>query len=102
MILCYSSLEVAVEGKKQGVTKKNQNTKKGRLKICKIELFRLFLDITEKKRLHLFEDKNLRDIRYYEAKNKAALYQEMWSMLKNEGFKVWTIKDCALLNFIVD
>ncbi|XP_057662526.1 tRNA-specific adenosine deaminase 1 [Diorhabda carinulata] len=49
-------LEVAVEGKRQGVTKKKLNNKAGRLKICKLELFKTFMDICETRKIQLKPD----------------------------------------------
>jgi len=44
---------VAVEGKKQGATKKSQNTQAGRLLVCKVELQRQFAMVSEGESLNL-------------------------------------------------
>ncbi|KAF2898553.1 hypothetical protein ILUMI_07624 [Ignelater luminosus] len=97
-------LEVAVEGKKQGITKKKQNTKSCRLQISKIELFRSFLTTIEKNRnlFNLFGNIKLSELQYGVAKSNAKEYQEMWTNLKLKHFKLWTVKDSALLQFVVD
>lgn len=91
-----------MEGKKQGVTKKKQNTKFGRLQISKIELFRTFLTTIEKNKLNLFGNTKLSELQYDVAKTNAKAYQEMWANLKLKSFKVWPVKDNALLQFVVD
>lgn len=90
--------EIAVNGKKLGVTKKRWNDAKSRLSIAKIEMLRCFVGIV--KRLRLFE--NVEKLNYREAKLLASDYQDAWRKLKKEGFKIWTTKDSSLLNFYVD
>ncbi|KAK4872921.1 hypothetical protein RN001_014950 [Aquatica leii] len=92
-----SSLEVSVDGFKQGVTKKDRGTKAARLRISKIELFRTYLNTVKV----LFSDVRCDDF-YDETKTKAVEYQRAWSMLKKEGFKCWTIKDENLQHFTLD
>lgn len=104
--ICYNdktvnvfSLEVAVEGKKQGVTKKNINTKIGRLKICKLELFKSFVSICNLKGINFSKD--IVKIDYLNIKKLADVYQKNWLHLKKK-FGVWTKKDDRSLNFVVE
>lgn len=88
-------LEVAVAGKKQGVTKKKINTPAGRLQITKIELFRKFIETVEgnKDRMKLVpDDVDIRALTYREAKALSTKYQETWTFLKENYFKNWTRK----------
>ncbi|KAF5294454.1 hypothetical protein FQR65_LT01580 [Abscondita terminalis] len=88
----FASHEVAVDGIKQGVTKKNRGTTAARLCICKVELFRKFLTTLE----------DTSTVFYDEAKSQAVDYQRAWLTLKKEGFKCWTIKDKNLQHFTVE
>lgn len=90
--------EVAVNGRKLGVTKKRKNDAKSHLSIAKIEMFHCFVGIV--KQLRLFE--NVEKLSYCEAKLLASDYQNAWRKLKNEGFKIWTTKDPSLLDFYAD
>lgn len=90
--------EVAVGGKKLGLTKKQRNNPKMRLSISKMELFRCFVRLA--KQFHLCD--GVEKLNYREAKLLAADYQSAWMKLKSDGFKIWTSKDSALLDFYVD
>lgn len=97
--------QVAVFGKRQGVTKKLATTPKGRLLITKIELFREYLNLLKKcnHKMNLFPpDTNFDDLTYSEAKNKTIDYQTIWNELKEFYFKVWTIKANDLKKFKID
>lgn len=90
--------EVAVGGKKLGLTKKQKNDPKVRLSISKMEIFHCFFKSAKKFHLCGCVEKLL----YREAKQLANDYQQAWKMLKSEGFKIWTSKDDSLLNFCLD
>lgn len=92
-------MEVAVEGKKQGVTKKKLNTEIGRLKICKLELFKSFISVCKLKGLHHSDD--IVKLDYLSVKHMAEDYQKNWASLKKK-FGVWTKKDKNLLEFLVE
>lgn len=97
--------QVAVSGKRQGVTKKLATTPKGRLLITKIELFREYLNLLKRinHKMNLFPaDTNFDGLTYSEAKNKAIDYQTMWNELKKSYFKIWTIKPDELKIFKID
>lgn len=96
----FFSLEVAVEGKRQGVTKKNLNTPSARLKICKLELFRNFVEVYELRHLNFSDIRDIKAVSYKEAKELAAGYNDCWKSLR-ESFKVWTNKDVNLLQFSI-
>ncbi|XP_050306056.1 tRNA-specific adenosine deaminase 1 [Anthonomus grandis grandis] len=81
-------LEVAVNGRRQGVTKK-QLLKKGNLTVCKSDIFKVFLKKFDKE-----------NVSYKEAKESSRNYQNNWGILK-ESFGAWTLKDPALLEFNV-
>lgn len=86
--------EVAVAGKRQGVTKKKRNTVNGRLLICKRELLRTYLKITRK------IDKNqTNQLSYEQAKMNSVQYQQRWNDLKASYFKCWTNKSKDLIQF---
>ena len=100
--LNFRKLEVAIEGKKQGVTKKNANTKKARLQISKIELYRIFLRIIQMYEINSLEISNLKTLSYFDMKHKAIEYRQNWNVVKCLAFKIWTKKDEKLLKFCID
>lgn len=87
------NFEIAVGGKRQGVTKKKINTAIGRLFICKMEIFRQFLDLVlaNNDSVELIS-KYDRLMTYAEAKNVAEEYKIAWSDLKQSVFRKWTVK----------
>lgn len=97
--------QVAVNGKRQGVTKKKANTQSGRLSISKIELFRCYLDILKRfnDTLTLYPiDTDFKSLRYCDAKNASHEYQTIWTDLKQHYFSVWTVKSEELNTFKID
>lgn len=100
-------LEVAVEGRKQGVTKKNQNRSACRLEICKKNLFQKFAILVksfepEKLPLNLKEIcANLDKMTYNQAKRLATDYVEMWKQTRVQVLPTWTIKQSALTEFFI-
>lgn len=92
-------LEVAVEGKKQGVTKKNLHTKAARLTICKLELFKYFFDIYNG--IHTNDSCSIsKSTSYKTVKQMAVDYQKAWQLIKNK--LTWTRKSDDLLDFVLD
>lgn len=91
-------IEVAVEGRKQGITKKNREKKSGRLKICKKELFNCFVSIINNYS-YFHNLGNYKLVTYIEAKEKNVKYSFYWRFVKEKVFKVWTVKDKSLLKF---
>lgn len=93
--------EVAAGGRRLGITKKLKGDPKSRLSISKVELFISFIQtvksITEVPKR--FQDIEKRS--YAEVKLLASEYQYNWLQLKKDGFRIWTVKDKALLGFHV-
>lgn len=96
------NLEIAVGGKRQGVTKKKINTSMGRLLISKMEIFRQFLDVV------LSDHDNIqstcsfnRAMSYADAKNAAAEYKSAWNILRENVFKKWTVKKDIKYDFVL-
>ncbi|EDW13489.1 tRNA-specific adenosine deaminase 1 isoform X1 [Drosophila mojavensis] len=95
--------EIAVNGKRQGVTKQRLNTMQAALEVSKYKLFINFMDllsgcseVREKLGLKLEEVKYLS---YSELKALSKDYQLAWQQLKSEYFKLWTTKPKELLEF---
>lgn len=89
----HRNFEIGVGGRRQGVTKKKFNTAAGRLSICKMEIYRQFLDL-------VLNDNDLveasstfdRSMTYTDAKNVSEEYRTAWSTLKESVFGKWTVK----------
>lgn len=99
------SHQVAVGGKRQGVTKKKANTPSGRLSISKIELFRSYIDIVKKfnHKLNIYpSETDFEAMRYCDAKFGSAEYQNAWNILKKDYFHIWTYKPDHLNTFRID
>lgn len=97
-------LEVAVAGKRQGVTKKKVNTPSGRLLISKKELFKKFLEtvnyLDKDLGVRVFEGaKSTSELTYHEAKMLSTQYQSTWDELKKNYFRIWTSKSPELNRF---
>ncbi|XP_017859718.1 PREDICTED: tRNA-specific adenosine deaminase 1 isoform X3 [Drosophila arizonae] len=95
--------EIAVNGKRQGVTKQRLNTMQSALEVSKYKLFINFMDllsgcseVREKLGLKLEEVKYLS---YSELKALSKDYQLAWQQLKSKYFKLWTTKPKELLEF---
>ncbi|KAF5283149.1 hypothetical protein FQA39_LY17407 [Lamprigera yunnana] len=102
IIWCKTTMEplqVAVDGLKQGVTKKDRTTRAARVTISKIELFRLFLETIDILRLPHLKELQKCEVYYDETKKKAVQYQRNISVLMDEGFKCWTLKNKNLEHF---
>lgn len=97
--------QVAVNGKRLGVTKKTENTSSGRLNISKIELFRCYMDILHKmnQKFNLYPlHVNLTSLYYCDAKDAAIEYQRVWNEMKQNYFPVWTVKPQKSNKFSID
>lgn len=87
------NFEIAVGGRRQGVTKKKINTAAGRLMISKMEIYRQFLDVAMSEHDNDEPDcRYNRSMTYKSAKNVAEDYKLAWSALKLNVFKKWTVK----------
>lgn len=97
----YRPLEVAVAGKKLGVTKKNLNTKAGRLHITKKGLFGIYQDVIKSTAgVAIVDEIKIENCTYFEAKKNCKEYQDTWNYLKKYYFSTWTTKPKELLQFI--
>lgn len=97
--------QVAVNGKRLGVTKKKANTISGRLLISKIELFRCYLDIVKKFNAKLClhsTDMDFDSLQYSDAKNVSIEYQRAWNDLKQNYFGIWSTKPDELKKFQIN
>lgn len=101
------SLEVAVEGRKQGVTKKTQNRPACRLQICKKNLYKSFASLvktagTDNLPPHLTHCASKLDtLPYREAKQLASEYCKMWETVRAKVMPCWTLKPANLANFTI-
>lgn len=102
-IYIYRPFEIAVNGKRHGVTKKRLNTTQAALEVSKYKLFINFMDLLsdcsemrEKLGVKLEAVKNLS---YAELKALSKDYQLAWQQLKSEYFMLWTNKPKELLEF---
>ncbi|XP_030761491.1 tRNA-specific adenosine deaminase 1 isoform X2 [Sitophilus oryzae] len=93
-------LEVAVDGKKQGTTKKNMHSVKAQLKICKLQIFNAFITKLDECNIRLCSDVENKNLTYIAAKNVCKGYNDNWRNLK-DSFGVWTSKQSTLLDFTV-
>lgn len=100
-------LEVAVEGRKQGVTKKNLNQPSCRLEICKKSLFQKFVFLLSKFKIddlpmHLKEGHtNIQTMTYNQVKRFCTEYVQMWEKARLNIVPTWTTKPTALTEFTV-
>ncbi|XP_069683621.1 tRNA-specific adenosine deaminase 1 [Periplaneta americana] len=110
------ALEVAVDGKKQGVTKKVAHTSAGRLQICKKELLRQFVIVCSSipnPTLHfpiifkcndIIGDRSeleawLSQLSYKQLKNLAEDYQLAWNTVRAACFPSWKRKCGSFIGF---
>lgn len=89
-------LEVSVEGRKQGATKRKGSVC---LSVCREALLRDFLTLCKKYPLYVKEHSV--DSTYYSFKKLAKEYQDSWERLKKSSFQAWPAKPIDLLDFNV-
>ncbi|XP_034830050.2 tRNA-specific adenosine deaminase 1 [Maniola hyperantus] len=97
-------LEVVVQGKKLGVTKKRANNPSSSVAISKNNLYKKYLEVLHKSKdlkVHICGEQSLQSIPYNEMKRKAILYQTQWSRTKEIFFKSWTLKP-DIWNFCIN
>nr|CAD7396730.1 unnamed protein product [Timema cristinae] len=99
----HRSVEVAVEGRKQGVTKKAAHTTAGRLLVCKKELLRQFVSTASlapcmEHFADVLDDK-LASRPYWELKSCAQEYQLSWKQVRKVHMHAWADKPPRLLQF---
>ncbi|KAM3967159.1 LOW QUALITY PROTEIN: adenosine deaminase, tRNA-specific 1 [Aphomia sociella] len=95
-IKCESPiLEVAVQGRKLGVTKKSAKSLEKSLCISKYNIYRRFLQILYKSDLlkeNILNEHSPSDVPYNKMKLKSKRYEKEWLTVKQQLFKTWTIK----------
>lgn len=92
----YSALEIAVAGRKQGITKKRKGNN---LFITRRMLLQSFLYIFDKYQNYYSEIRHPKKITYYDWKQWSIIYQNEWKQLKHESFHNWPCKPMHLQNF---
>lgn len=91
-------LEISVDGRRQGVSKKNISHTSSRLKVCRIEMFRQFMSLLKLK--YPNKEKELETQSYAEVKSKYCKeYLSAWEVLKRDYFKQWSVKPTHLQDF---
>ncbi|KAF7990379.1 hypothetical protein HCN44_000184 [Aphidius gifuensis] len=90
--------EVAVEGRKQGATKKN----KCNLLITRKELLHQFLKIIDNSNLKIIDiPKHPKILTYYDYKQLSIDYQKTWKECKQRYFENWPSKPIDLQQFLL-
>ncbi|XP_012264454.2 tRNA-specific adenosine deaminase 1 [Athalia rosae] len=93
-------LEVSVDGRKQGVTKKK--ARGNYLTISRRELFSTFLKIVDEfDKIENGEKNHPKKITYYHAKQSSTTYQRSWQKLKFGSFQAWPDKPTHLQEFVL-
>lgn len=95
--------EISVNGKRQGVTKKEYNTTQAAVKISKYNLLHEFVEIlrlepTIRQKLQI-DQNELANLKYHQYKELAKEYQAAWTLAKENYFPQWTEKRRNLLEF---
>ncbi|XP_018392410.1 PREDICTED: tRNA-specific adenosine deaminase 1 [Cyphomyrmex costatus] len=91
-----SALEIAVAGRKQGITKK---TKGNNLLITRRMLLQSFLQIFDKYQNYYNKIRHPKKITYYDWKQWSTIYQNEWKQFKHESFYNWPCKSKHLQDF---
>ncbi|XP_078036791.1 tRNA-specific adenosine deaminase 1 isoform X2 [Augochlora pura] len=94
----HRNIEVAVEGRKQGATKKKKGST---LLVTRRALFETFLKICDKYKNSDSCVRHPKKITYLDCKKWSKKYQTSWNMLKLESFRDWTIKPIHLQTFVL-
>ncbi|XP_050343499.1 tRNA-specific adenosine deaminase 1 isoform X1 [Nymphalis io] len=97
-------IEVAIQGKKQGATKKNANYLNSSLCISKYNIYNKFQEVLLKHKdlcRSICGEELLCNIEYNKMKKKADRYQKNWCETKDNFFKIWTVKP-DLWNFCIN
>ena len=98
-------LEVAIEGRKQGVTKKTIGRPSSRLEICKKNFFQSFASIV--KSVHArnvfnhLPPSTLSSITYHQAKQLSSDYMSCWETIRTKVMPTWSRKPTNLTNFTI-
>ncbi|XP_070514974.1 tRNA-specific adenosine deaminase 1 isoform X2 [Cardiocondyla obscurior] len=90
-------LEIAVAGRKQGMTKKKKGSN---LFVTRRMLLQNFLEIFDKYQNYFSEIKHPKKITYYDWKQWSTVYHK-WKQLKCESFYNWPCKSMHLQKFVL-
>lgn len=98
-------LEVAVEGRKQGVTKKTLGRPSSRLEICKKNLFQSFASLVKSAHaqnvvlpcLAVIDD----NLTYHKSKQLSSGYVSCWETIRANVMPTWSQKPTNLINFTI-
>lgn len=99
----FRPYEIAVNGKRQGVTKKKLDTPQAAMSVSKYKLMVNFLALMRcsselREKFHL-ELSDLEKLTYTKCKSMATDYQQAWNQLKCDYFRQWTNKPKELQKF---
>lgn len=96
----YRQLEISVDGRKQGLTKKK--IKGNYLSVSRRELFKTFLNTVNGLNEITYNERNHpKKITYFHVKHSSTAYQESWRKLKLQRFQAWPAKPSYLQEFIL-
>lgn len=90
--------EIAVQGKKQGVTKKRKGCN---LLVSRRALLEMCLKVCDKYKNINTNISHPKKITYYDCKQQSVQYQNAWKQTKKEFFKSWPDKPLSLQDFIL-
>lgn len=90
--------EVAVEGRKQGATKKKKGSN---LLVTRRALFEMFLQTCDKYRHPDCNIRHPKKITYLDCKMWSKNYQSLWNTLKSGSFHAWPSKPIRLQTFVL-
>ncbi|KAK2578467.1 hypothetical protein KPH14_011636 [Odynerus spinipes] len=93
-----SDIEIAVQGRKQGATKKRKGHN---LLVSKRALLETCLKICDKYKNIKTDISHPKKITYYDCKRWSVQYQSAWKQLKKEFFSSWPDKPLYLQDFIL-
>ncbi|RUS76017.1 hypothetical protein EGW08_016222 [Elysia chlorotica] len=100
------TLDVAVNGRKQGITKNSLHKPQARSVVCSASLFQRFcqllIQIPLESRPKLLRNFDPQKYLYWEVKALATDYMTVWSKLRDECLSSWILKPKDLLAFHAD
>ncbi|CAL7934071.1 unnamed protein product [Xylocopa violacea] len=90
--------EIAVEGRKQGATKKKKGSN---LLVTRRALFELFLRTCDKYQNFDSNIRHPKKLTYLDCKKWSKDYQRLWNTLKSGSFRAWPSKPIRLQTFVL-
>lgn len=94
----HRNTEIAVEGRKQGATKRKKGSS---LLVTRRALFEAFLKTCDKYQISDSSIRYPKKITYLDCKRWSKKYQTSWSALKANTFRDWTTKPIRLQRFVL-